>query len=130
MKPGDYVIWTERSDSFHKSTRWGRVVDVSPAGTVKAKIDKLEELKVFKPRRNYGGYANLRLATDEEIAMRQWRAARPKTALVAVFTSTYSSEHHVNLDDKVTRHAADPVKLREVAAELIAVADWLERRPK
>ena len=132
MKPGDLVIWTERVDRWQIRDRWGKILEISSAGVLKVKFfDLPDEPKVFKLRKGGGGYKNVRLATTDEIAARRWRISRPKTAHVSISQmSSYSQSWYVGLSDEISRHEADPVKLREAAAEMIAIAEWLEKAPK
>lgn len=132
MKAGDLVVWTEHTGRFHVNEHWGRILEASDAGTLKVKLfDAPEEPKIFKLRKQ-GGYKGLRLATEDEIARRRWRKAKPACKHLGVhqYQVSYSGNWYVHLDDEVSRNAADPVKLREAAVEMIAVAEWLEKEPK
>lgn len=132
MKIDDYVIWTECVDRWRCSERWGRIVNISSAGTLKVELfNDPDNPKTFKLRKQ-GGYKGLRLATETEIAQRRWRKAKPVSKHLSIqqYQALYSGNWYVHLSDEVSRHAANPATLREVAAEIAAIAEWLEKEPK
>lgn len=143
MKVGDLVIWTTRSGSFSTIESWAKVTNVTPKGTVTAVgLDDRGIANEFRPSRTWKGpngepkYHGLRPATEHEIAMRTWWAAKPKTQLVYVGAGLGSRIHDearlsVQVDLGLDRHDESERidRLLTAAAELRLVADWMRVRP-
>ena len=119
--PNDIVIWRV-GGSWDMTEQWGRVTRVTPKGTVFAvPFGHPDAVKEFR------GGRGVRKPTAHELAYRMWRKQRPRGEFANAHTAWRSDVvDGVAVDGKIDT----PQKARQVAAELLALAEWWDREPE
>lgn len=118
---GDRVTWRE-GERYFATWRWGRVHRVSTGGKlVDVMPDGGQVMKSFRK----GTRWHIRKETEHEQAVASWLATEPRTELAwATRALGGGVAGGARCKDMPTVDDA-----RKAAAELLVLADWLERKP-